>query len=187
MAELIRKASRSNSNNIVFILDCCYSGILKWDKVNFAIKGNIEQSNGSFSAIVACNSYEIDCANDKYSFFTKTLLRGLKKNEETVDEFGYVTLKKLESFLIKEINKYKGNGNTQNPKIISGSKDIAITYHPHLAKPEDNYYYEEKKFCSPLPIIRFTRLIVIMGKKEKVKVFVIVVLLVQYFVIYILV
>jgi len=103
----------SNSNKIVIILDCCFSGVQGIggpksiaNKIRSALEDKVYTNNKKYVLLASSLSYqESTLRKDKnHSFFTSFLLEGLAgKEKKYVDLNGYLTVELLSKFLNEKI------------------------------------------------------------------------------------
>jgi hypothetical protein len=150
--ELTRVIDKSNSQRIVTILDCCYSGAAKIgkggeeDAANAGRKAIDEKSRilerGEGKCILAASqAYQkaFETTQKDHSLFTHFLIEGLKGNEEAVDNYGCVTPDLLGKFIYNRIMSLPVEKQPHQKPIrkVQQSGDIVLAYYPQFAKMKD--------------------------------------------------
>jgi len=114
--ELTKMIDKSNSQITVTVLDCCYSGAVKIGKGGEDDAANagrkiideksriLEQGDGK-CILAASQAYQkaFETNQQEHSLFTYYLIEGLRGNEETVDNYGYVTPDSLGRYVYDKI------------------------------------------------------------------------------------
>ncbi|MDQ3884181.1 MAG: pentapeptide repeat-containing protein [Thermoproteota archaeon] len=157
--ELITYLNLSNSERIMAVLDCCYSGALEMpaggsrvkDEFTKAEKGEeiaslantsiartvdrlIKSGQGKCVLVSSLEEHRSFKMEDRpYSLFTYFLIQGLKgANGESVDINGYVTPELLGSYINKKM--YELATIKQKPIIkIDATDEIVLAHYPDLA------------------------------------------------------
>jgi hypothetical protein len=158
--ELTSYLNYSNSERIVAVLDCCYSGALevggkgededeesskaeKGEEIASLAEANIRKTterlikSGQGKCILASSLEEqksFKMQDQPYSLFTHFLIQGLKGAEgESVDGNGYVTPELLGSYVNKKM--YELPTVKQKPiRKIDITGEIVLAYYPGLVK-----------------------------------------------------
>jgi hypothetical protein len=154
--ELTKMIDKSNSQRIVTVLDCCYSGAARIgkggeeDAANAGRKAIDEKSRilerGEGKCILAASqAYQkaFETAQKNHSLFSYYLIEGLKGNEETVDNYGYVTPDSLGRYVYNKIMSLPPEERPiQRPiRKVQQSGDIILAYYPQFARTmTDNHF-----------------------------------------------
>ena len=148
--ELTKMIDKSDSQRIVTILDCCYSGAARIgkggeeDAANAGRKAIDEKTRilerGEGKCILAASqAYQkaFETAQKNHSLFSYYLIEGLKGNEETVDNYGYVTPDSLGRYVYNKIMSLPPEERPiQKPiRKVQQSGDIILAYYPQFLKP----------------------------------------------------
>ena len=145
--ELTKTIERSNSQRIVTILDCCYSGVAKIGK------GNEEDGAELGTAVIDDESKKLPpgicllAANHGYqeaywlqekgqSIFTYYLLKGLKGTSNSVDINNNITPHSLSSYIYNELMNLPKRPK-QIPIKVEAGEDIILAHYPTLAVKKD--------------------------------------------------
>jgi hypothetical protein len=147
--ELTKMIDKSNSQKIVTVLDCCYSGAARIgkggeeDAANAGRKAIDEKSQilerGEGKCILAASqAYQkaFETSQKNHSLFSYYLIEGLKGNEETVDNYGYVTPDSLGRYVYNKIMSLPPEERPiQKPiRKVQQSGDIILAYYPQFAR-----------------------------------------------------
>jgi tetratricopeptide (TPR) repeat protein len=154
--DLGKMMNKSNSQKIVAVLDCCYSGDAPLGKgggdeeeaANAGRKALDEKSNmlelGEGKCILAASQPRqkaFQTAQQDHSLFTYYLIEGLRGNEESVNHNGYVTADSLGGYAYDKIMSLPPEERFNQKPIRKGqlSGDIVLARYPHLARIRQDY------------------------------------------------
>ena len=147
--ELTKMIDKSNSERIVTILDCCYSGAAKIgkggeeDADNAGRKAIDEKSRimerGEGKCILAASqAYQkaFETAQKNHSLFSYYLIEGLRGNEDTVDNYGCITPDSLGKYVYNKIMSLPLDERPMQKPIrkVQQSGDIVLAYYPQFLK-----------------------------------------------------
>ncbi len=153
--DLGKMMNRSYSQKIVAVLDCCYSGDApigkggdEEDAANAGRKALDEKSNmldlGEGKCILAASQPRqkaFQIAQKDHSLFTYYLIEGLRGNEESVNNNGYVTADSLGRYAYDKIMSMPPEERFLQKPIRKGhlSGDIVLAHYSHLGRIKQDY------------------------------------------------
>jgi len=147
---LTKQMDKSDSQRIIAILDCCYSGATLQSNIgrvmgpvekeakavkdgNTALKKEFGQGQGRcILASSLSNMLSYGLEDKPYSAFTYYILEGLKGKKETVDEEGHVTPEKLSLYVSNELKKLQGKDFQKPVRHLSITDKLILAEHPEL-------------------------------------------------------
>jgi hypothetical protein len=146
---LTKLIQKSISTRIVVVLDCCYSGLAQISKglgkddatlLQTSISKTLNKTyEGQGRCILAaCQGLQEAYALEEqhHSLFTHYLLEGLRGNQSSVDDRGYVTADSLGKYVYNSIMSLPHDKRPKQKPIrkIEASGDIILAHYPQLAK-----------------------------------------------------
>ncbi|SRR5215207_709567 len=169
--ELTKMIDKSDSQRIVTILDCCYSGAARIGKGSEEDAANagrkaidektriLERGEGK-CILAASQAYQkaFETAQKNHSLFSYYLIEGLKGNEETVDNYGYVTPDSLGRYVYNKIMSLPPEERPMQKPIrkVQQSGDIVLAYYPQFLKTKHEDAQLKEKSEALIPRDNFT-------------------------------
>ena len=157
---------RCNSDRIIAILDCCFSGAAGLEgakgeddisvakQAREAMESRMKASRGRCILASSLSDQQSLIKRDLgHSLFTYHLLEGLKGKDGYVNDLGYVTADCLSNYIFDRMLKEPKRPQTPIRK-IEASGELIVAYHPRLAKqlvPEAIHTSSPSFSASPAP------------------------------------
>lgn len=148
--ELTKLIQRSISMRIVAILDCCYSGAARVSKGSSKDDPTVLGTAAMYKASKILREGEGKCIlaasqglqeayalkEHNHSLYTYYLLQGLKGDEASVDDNGFVTPDSLSKFAYNQMMSLPLDRRPRQKPVrkVEASGDIILAYYPRFAK-----------------------------------------------------